>query len=143
MSGLCAGTPPHTSVHPGAAGTYCNYVNYAGWEASGQEGGAPFPSPQLFLFPGAVVSLNPRQSVGRSWDRKAWAEVPTYRAAKTTWFTGEVVTDTVAKAGQRDFLLDSMGSSQDWLLSDCESGKLMFGVLIHPLPVLSPLCCLY
>lgn len=125
VSGLCASTP-HTSAHPGAAWADCNYINYAGRAAAGQEGGAP--SPWLFLFPGAVV----RQAVGTSWDREVCVGVPICRAARTTWFTGEEMTETVAKAGQRDFLLDSLGTIQNWLLSDCGSGELLFSVLVHP-----------
>lgn len=48
------------------------------------------------------------------------------------------MTETVAKAEQRDFLLDSLGTVQDWLLSDCGSGKLLFGVLIHSFSILPP-----
>lgn len=48
VAGLYASTPSHTSVHPGTVWTYYNYVNYAGWTASGQEGGLP-PSPLASL----------------------------------------------------------------------------------------------
>lgn len=48
------------------------------------------------------------------------------------------MTETVAKAGQRDFLMDSFGTLEDWLLSDCGSGELLFGVPIHPSSILPP-----
>lgn len=90
----------------------------------------------LFPFPGAVVSLSPQTGGGgRSLCRSSY---PQSFQITRAWFIGEEVTKTVAKAGQRDFLLDSFGTIQDRLLSDCGSGELLFGVPIHPSSILPP-----
>lgn len=79
------------------------------------------PLPGCFPFLEQLLVWARRQSVRRPRGREVCAEVPIYRAARTTCFIGEEV--TVAKAGQRDFLLNSM-------------------VSLFILHILSPLCCL-
>lgn len=75
VPGLCASTP-HTSAHLGATWADCNYINYAGRAAAGQEGGAPFPG--CFPFLEQLLAWAHRQAVGT----EACAGVPIRRATR-------------------------------------------------------------
>jgi hypothetical protein len=80
-----------------------------------------FPSPEQLV----VCQTGRRKFVGQAGLSRGSCPV----AVRSTCFTRKKVTRIVAKAGQRDFLLESVGTVQDWLLPDYERGKLIFGVL--------------
>lgn len=100
-------SPSCVSFHPGAAGTYCNYANHAGW-AAGREG-APLPN-SFPLLEQLVVCLSPQTGRGEASGQGqaglglCGASCP--RAARSTWFAGREGSRTAAKdgsPGQRDF----------------------------------------
>lgn len=106
---MCVNTSPsHTSFHPSAGGTYCNYANHAGWAARGQEEG-PLSLIVSLSWNSWLSARVPRQAEGRlrGRGRRGWgcgASRPQGCWIHLVCQEGEV--GRVAKdesAGQRDF----------------------------------------
>lgn len=90
------------------------------------------PLPGCFSFLELLLAWAHKQVVGTSWDREACVGVPILRAARPLGLQGRRWQRLLLRLGKGTyFLMDSLGTIQNWLLSDRGSGELLFGVLIH------------